>query len=110
MVTQEDGMSEKTQDMRIDEALKLLNEVARDKGAELQDLVSEKYGDLKSALGGFAEKVEREAHAAYAQGTEKVRDFASRVDQDVHRNPWPFLGGAALGSLLLGFLLGRSRK
>ncbi len=70
-------MSEKTQDLRIDEALKLLNEVAGEKGAELQDLVSEKYGELKSALGGFAEKAGQETHAAYEQGAEKVKDLAA---------------------------------
>jgi len=50
-------MAEKTKDGRISEALELLNEAAKEKKAELLDLVSTRYGSLKSALGGVAEKL-----------------------------------------------------
>jgi len=100
----------KFDDKRIDEALQLLNDVAREKKAELLDMVSRKYADLKSALGGAAEKVKEQAEKTYAEGKEKVIELASVVDDTVHKNPWPYLGGTALGFLVLGFIFGRSRK
>jgi ElaB/YqjD/DUF883 family membrane-anchored ribosome-binding protein len=37
----------------------------------------------------------------------KSKEIAGTIDDQVHRNPWPYIGGAALGGLLLGFILGR---
>ncbi len=103
-------MTEKSDAKRINEALELLNEVAKDKRAELQDLVNDKYDSLKSALGGVAGELQRQARKTYEQGKEKVKDLASKSDESVHQNPWPYLGGTAIGFLVLGFFLGRSRK
>ena len=103
-------MAEKVEDKKINEALELLNELAKDKKTELRGIVSEKYSHLKSALGGTAEKTQGQAHEVYAQGEEKVREFASKMDENVHKNPWPYLGGTALAFLILGILLGRPKK
>jgi ElaB/YqjD/DUF883 family membrane-anchored ribosome-binding protein len=103
-------MADKLEDKKIREALELLNEVAKEKEAELQALVSEKYSDLKSVFSGVAEELHEKAQAAYAQGETKVKDFVSEMAACVHKNPWPYLGGTALGFLILGFIFGRPRK
>jgi ElaB/YqjD/DUF883 family membrane-anchored ribosome-binding protein len=103
-------MAEKFEDKRINEALELLNEVAKEKKAELQGMLSEKYGSLKAALGGAGEKLEREARETFAHGKEEVKELASRVEERVRKNPWPYLGGTALGFLLLGLFLARPKK
>ena len=103
-------MSEKFEDKKINEALELLNELAREKRAELLGMVSEKYSSLKSALGGTAGKLEEQARETFAQGEQKVKEIASQVDDSVHKNPWPYLAGTALGFLILGMFFGRSRK
>ena len=95
---------------KISEALELLEEVAKDKKAELQSLVSEKYGSLKSVLGEVAEGLQKQGRETYEQGIEKVKDLASRSDESVHQTHWPYLGGAAIGFLILGFFLSRSSK
>ena len=103
-------MDKSIDEKRIDEALELLNEVAKSKEDELKTIITKKYGNLKSALGGIAEKIQHQAHDTYAQGKEKADEIASKVDGSVRGNPWPFLGGTAIGFLILGYLFGRSKK
>ena len=38
------------------------------------------------------------------------KDAAQKIDQSAHRNPWAYVGGAALVSALAGFFLGRRTK
>ena len=103
-------MAESFDTRKINEALELLNQAAKERLAELQDIVSDKYSTLRAAIGGTAEKLRHGARVAFDQGKERVGDLASNVDTNVHRNPWPYLGGTALGFLILGFSLGRVRK
>jgi ElaB/YqjD/DUF883 family membrane-anchored ribosome-binding protein len=103
-------MSTKFEDKKIAEALELLNEFARDKKAELRDMVSEKYSSLNSALGGAAEELQDQARETWAQDEEEVRGFSSKMDEKVHKNPWPYLCGTALGFLILGVFLNRPKK
>jgi ElaB/YqjD/DUF883 family membrane-anchored ribosome-binding protein len=107
---QEDVVAEKFEDKRINEALDLLNELAKEKKAELQGMVSEKYSHLKSALEGASGRAGQELRDDIAHGEETVRQFASSIDESVHKNPWAYLGGTALGFLIIGHLLGRHGK
>jgi ElaB/YqjD/DUF883 family membrane-anchored ribosome-binding protein len=103
-------MKEKLEDKRINEALDLLNEAAKEKKAELQGMISEKYKNLKAALGAGGERLEKQASEALNKGKDEVAELAKKVDDSVRKNPWPYIGGTALGFLLLGLLLGRSGK
>ncbi len=105
---------------KLTEALKLLEEAAREKQDDLRNLVSDKYKHLKSAIGDTEHTViesltaagkrtlEGTLHAKDA-GAEKLKQATATVDEHVHANPWPYVGGTALAALLLGYILGRKK-
>jgi ElaB/YqjD/DUF883 family membrane-anchored ribosome-binding protein len=103
-------MTAKKDAKKFGEALELLEEVAKDKKTDLQNLVSEKYGNLKSVLGDVAQGLQKQGKETYEQGIEKVKDLASRSDKSVRQHPWSYLGGTAIGFLILGFFLSRRKS
>ncbi len=94
---------------KIDEALQLLNEAARDKKEEVQRLFTDKYSHVKNALREVTIKNKEIVDRAIQEGEEKIKEVVADVDQKVRSNPWPYIGGVALGALLLGYILGNSK-
>ncbi|MCF6157283.1 MAG: DUF883 domain-containing protein [wastewater metagenome] len=100
---------------KIDEALQLLDEAAREKKEELGRLMTEKYSDIKEALNDatksyreVVEKTKRSMNDTVTTGEEKMREITTGIDKRVHENPWLFFGVAAIGFFLSGFLLSGS--
>lgn len=111
---------EVTSNEKIAEALSLLEEAAKAKTEELRDLVSDRYTHLRSALteavNPIAETLsaaQKREIAALVQAreviTEKVKETATVVDEHVHTNPWPVIGGTAVAALLVGYILGHKK-
>ncbi len=99
---------------KISEALKLLDQAAKEKKDEIKNLVNEKYQGLKDVLSGTADNMaeikKKAIEAARKAGEatwEKSKDAAAVVDDHAHKNPWYYVGGAAVSALLLGYILGR---
>ncbi len=112
---------EHTSNEKIGEALKLLDEAARQKKDELRTIMSDKYAHLKSIIVETEGSVGKSLHdarkyaveaATHARdvGVEKAKEIASDVDKHVHHNPWQYIAGTAAVGLLLGYMLGRNRK
>ncbi len=102
---------------KLTEALELLNEAAREKKEEIQKLIGDRYSDIQDAMQDVAvqgrrnfKKAKRMAEDAVEEGQEKVESTIKDVNKDVHKNPWAYVGGAALGALLFGFILGNSGR
>ncbi len=103
-------MSEKSDDRKISEALDLLEDMAKSKKAELQAMVADRYTNLEELFSTFADDLGTQVKETFEEGKEKVVGFVSSVDKMVRRNPWPYIGGVALGVLILGAFQGRSKK
>lgn len=101
---------DKVEDKKINDALELLNEAAREKKLELQAAMEHKYTDLSSSFREFTDQVKSRAGEKLRAGKQKVVDVATDVDTSVHTHPWAYIGGASAAALMVGFLLGRSRK
>lgn len=109
---------EATSNSKIAEALMLLEEAAKAKKDELRNLVSDKYIHLKTALVDAEHAAAETISVAQKRGidalidanevsTEKIKEAANVVDDHVHANPWPYIGGTAVVALLSGYILGR---
>ena len=105
---------------KIAEALRLLEDAAKGKKEELRTLVSNKYRNLKDALGeaeiGMADAVAaarkrtmEAAQQAKDLGLVKAKEIAADLDEQVRENPWPYLGGVGIAALLIGYILGRNK-
>ena len=112
---------EHTSSDKISEALKLLEEAAKQKKDELRSAMTDKYTHLKNVIMENEASlmksltttkdhaIEAVTHAGEA-GIEKAREFAHDTNKKVHHNPWPYIAGTAGVGLLLGYMLGRNRK
>ena len=116
-----ENTSTHTSDENIAAALKLLEEAAMQKKDELKSVIADKYTHLRSALveteSGLVKSLadaKRQAAEAAARvkdvSVEKACEIAHDVDKNVHQNPWAYIAGTAAVGVLLGFILGRSRK
>lgn len=102
---------------KLSEALKLLEEAAKEKKEEIRSLIEDKYTHLRAAVvdaeHGAAEALTAAQKAllhAKEVSEEKIRKAARTVDSHAHQNPWPYIGGTAVVALLLGYILGRKSK
>ena len=98
------------------DALAMLREAASDEkraAPGIDDLVKESIMDVESGMGTTVSEKTRQAAEraldAARAGAARVKKVAGDIDDHVHANPWPVIGGVAVSVFLLGYLLGRRR-
>ena len=94
---------------KLHEALAHLNEAAKESREELQALLADKYTDLKAVLGSAAHTSADWAKEKGREASGTARLAASTVDDSIRKHPWYYVGGAAVGGLLIGLLINRPR-
>lgn len=102
---------------RIDDALEILNQAAKDKQEEFSKILTDKYSDLRDAVLGSVkgqaesfQELRGKIEETFQESGEILRETASELDREVRENPWPYVSAAAAAGLLLGFILSRSRQ
>lgn len=99
---------------KIQEALELLNEAAQQKKDDIYVLLGDKYEHLRDFFESAVENGETVAGQAKKkivkglhQEEKKIKEAVSSIDKKVRKQPWPVLGGVALGALVIGLVLGK---
>lgn len=118
--------SEQQRPEKISDALKVLDEVLAGRNADLKAMVTDDFRNLKAAISDMAprvgdtirgtgnqagqafERVSNRFSEFASDGVEKSRQIYGDVEARVKSNPWPVIGGVAVGTFALGFILGRS--
>lgn len=95
---------------KIEEALQLLDEAAEETKNDIAEMVRDRYHNLEKSFSELEPAIRSSLNDAKKRTTEAVERGTKAVDESVHNNPWPFIGGTALAGLALGFFLGNSRK
>ncbi len=93
-------------------AIETVNHIKKN-GTHIIKDAREKYEDMSGALldailegKRSLHRMQRTASRALHEGSEKVADAAVKMDRKAHRNPWVFVGGAALAALAIGWVMG----
>lgn len=83
-------LNESESNEKIHRALELLRQASKEKQIELVHMMHGIYEDVKGAQ---------------EKAVEKAKTVAKQVDNSAHKNPWAYIGGAALVGLIVGFFV-----
>ena len=92
---------------KLEDALKIIRDAASDTKDELYELLDDKYEDVRTWFEDIAEESAVKANRYAKKGVKVARGVMKDVNNTVSENPWPYLGGAALAGIVLGYLITR---
>ena len=78
----------------------------------MQNTYMNKEDDLQAAVKEGEDRVKGVVHELenkLKKGQEQAQKAFENVDKKLHENPWPIVGGVAIGCILLGFIMGSRR-
>jgi ElaB/YqjD/DUF883 family membrane-anchored ribosome-binding protein len=97
----------------LDDAVNVLDQAISTQQAP-GPAIGEAVRNVGESLKGVGGSMREYSSHAYEQVTEvanegllRGRELGRKVDQQVRENPWPVIGGVAIGTFLLGFMMGR---
>ncbi len=68
------------------------------------------WDDTEREIEDRASEIKGQAKEVLKQGEESVKKVVSDLDKRLHDDPWTVVAGVAVASLLLGFILGGTRR
>ena len=101
---------------KIQDALDLLNDAAQEKKDEVYELIGDRYESLRELFETVLDRgqdvavhAQKRIYKNLHEEEKKIRHAAVQWDKKVRQEPWKYLGGVAVGSLIFGLLLGRKK-
>ena len=101
---------------KLQDALELLNEAAKEKKEELYDVMGDKYSHIRDILSDTAKngkKVVNHSRKEFIKALHgREQEFvhkAKEIDKQIHENPWMYVGIVAVSSVLLGYLMNHKK-
>ena len=76
----------------------------------LRDQASAAFHEGEKEFKEVAREVEKNLRKKLLEGKETVQHVTTAVDKQMRTNPWPIVAGVAAGCLLLGFVMGTTRR
>ena len=121
MKVRQQEIKEKPGAKSISHALEVLSQAAEESSDDLRAMVKSDYQrlqDILSHLGPALQGTIREVKNSTVESIARARDkaevatrkAATDMNRSAHDNPWIYIGAAAVGSALLGFILARRSK
>jgi len=80
---------------------------------EAQDTATDYASKASSAIRQGEDRIRNvvaEAEKRLKQGQEQAKEIITKVDKQLKENPWPIVAGVAAAALLLGFIMGNSKR
>ena len=105
-------MKRKIKRNKLENALEAFNAAASEKRKELSDLFRGKYGDVSRVINitrKNGKRVIRRTEQGVLKAEKKLIHNVKKIDSNVHKNPWPYLGAVAVGSMVVGVLMGNKK-
>lgn len=79
---------------------------AKKNGAQLLNDMQEAAKQGQRTLTRFG----RNASGTIADSAQVIKNAYITANRRLHKNPWKFISGVALGGLIVGYWIGRSKK
>ena len=106
-------MKKKISVNKLEQALVVLNQGARQRRKEFSKLIRGKYRGVNRILaqaGVNGKRIARTAEKSVLRAEKNLVSKAKHFDHNVHENPWPYMGAVAISSLVLGALIGHKEN
>lgn len=105
----------------IDQALKLLDNAARSHSDEikrkvvndykgLREVITKSEHDKNNQINDYISNLESQYQKLQGKTVDLAKMVSGRVDQSAHKNPWYYVGGAAIAGSVLGLFLSNKIK
>jgi ElaB/YqjD/DUF883 family membrane-anchored ribosome-binding protein len=76
----------------------------------LKRQLTDNFGVVAESLGASSGIAADQLNVYLNAGMEKVQEVAKTADKEIRSNPWPYIGGAAIGMFALGYILAQNER